>query len=74
MSELLEQPKQITVLALGGAGCRILRSLAAIPAAQSMRLLAVDTDAESLMRSGVEESCRLLFRDGREWRPLVPEL
>ena len=66
MSELLEQPKQITVLALGGAGCRILRSLAAIPAAQSMRLLAVDTDAESLMRSGVEESCRLLA--GARWR------
>lgn len=66
MSELQEKPKMITVLALGGAGCRILRVLAASPAAQSMRLLAVDTDAESLERCGVEESCRLLA--GSRWR------
>ena len=60
------KPKEITILALGGAGCRILRALAEAPAAQSLRLLAADTDAESLARSGVTENCRLLA--GARWR------
>ena len=60
------KPKEITILALGGAGCRILRALAEAPAAQSLRLLAADTDAESLARSGVAENCRLLA--GARWR------
>lgn len=66
MAEIQEQPRRITVLAIGGAGCRILRALSASPAAQTMRLLAVDTDAESLRRAGVKESCCLLA--GSRWR------
>ena len=60
------KPKEITILALGGAGCRILRALADAPAAPSLRLLAADTDAESLARSGVAENCRQLA--GARWR------
>ncbi len=45
-----EMPKKelMTLLAIGGAGCRILRRVAESSAADRLRLLAVDTDASAL--------------------------
>lgn len=57
------------VLALGGAGCRMLSRLAALPGAEQLQLYAVDTDRDSLQNCGLPaENCLLageLWRNGR---------
>ena len=58
--------KNITILALGGAGCKIISLIAGTPSAAGVRLLAIDTDAESLAASGLPESDRLLA--AAQWR------
>ena len=58
--------RNITVLALGGAGCRVMRELAGSSAAVGLRLLAADTDREALAASGLAPESRLLA--GELWR------
>ena len=58
--------RNITVLALGGAGCRVMRELAGSSAAAGLRLLAADTDREALAASGLAPESRLLA--GELWR------
>ena len=58
--------KKITILALGGAGCKIVSLIAGTPSAAGVRLLAIDTDAESLAACGLPESDRLLA--AAQWR------
>ncbi len=56
----------ITVLAIGGAGCRIVRFLASSELAANLRFRALDTDAGGLESSGLPpESCLLA---GARWR------
>ena len=56
----------ISIMAVGGAGCRIMRILRTLPGAESVRLLAVDTDRAALESSGLpEENCLLA---GEVWR------
>ena len=59
----------ICIMALGGAGCRIIREFSANPAAGKFRLLAVDSDLESLKNSGLPEEQWLqtgkLLRSGK---------
>ncbi len=58
---------KITILGLGGAGCRIIRRLAAdAERFPDLRLLAVDTDERSLAETGLPEENRLLA--GSNWR------
>ena len=60
--------KTITVMALGGAGCRILRKITENPLSGPLNLLAVDTDREALAASGVPPEKQILagvcWRDG----------
>lgn len=56
----------LTILGLGGAGCRIIRELNALPVASQLRLLAVDTDAESIAESGLPPEA--VLQASREWR------
>ena len=56
----------ITILAVGGAGCRIMRSLRTLPGAESLRLLALDTDRAALEATGLPEADQLLA--GEVWR------
>ena len=58
--------KNITVLALGGAGCRVMRELGALSAARGVRLFAADTDREALAGSGLPPEAQLLA--GELWR------
>ncbi len=58
--------KNITVMALGGAGCRVMQKISQEAQTGKLRLLAVDTDRESLAASGVPESGQLLA--GAHWR------
>ncbi len=59
--------EKLTLLAVGGAGCRIIREVAALAGPDArLRLLATDTDAEALSASGVPEENRLLA--GEIWR------
>lgn len=58
--------KEITVLGIGGTGCRIVGSLKENPQAAPLRLLAVDSDTDGLARSGLPEEARLLA--GARWR------
>lgn len=58
--------KVISVLAIGGAGCRVMRKIAGDVLAERLRLMAVDTDQDALAESGVPESDRLLA--GARWR------
>ena len=46
---------KITIMALGGAGCRIMKKFSTLTAAEKFRLIAVDSDLESLRDSGVRE-------------------
>lgn len=59
----------ITIMALGGAGCRIIREFAALESSGKFRLLAMDSDVESLEISGLPaENCiqvGKLLRSGR---------
>lgn len=57
---------KIVIMAVGGAGCGIMREFAASPAAERFRLLAMDSDADALRRSGLpEDDC---IQAGRLWR------
>ena len=60
---------KVTLLALGGAGCRIIRRIAGTPGAEKLRLLAMDSDEESLKESGLPaENCIIAgmnLRSGR---------
>ncbi|MDD3885926.1 MAG: hypothetical protein PHI35_03540 [Victivallaceae bacterium] len=60
------EKKVVTLLALGGAGCRILNAISGDPALSGIRLAAADTDSESLKNSGAPEADRLLA--GGVWR------
>jgi ABC-type sugar transport system ATPase subunit len=66
MDEIKE--KKISVMALGGAGCRILREIAKDPLAAPLNLIAVDTDRDSLAETGLPEEKQILagvcWRDG----------
>lgn len=66
MSESVD--KKISVMALGGAGCRIMRQIAGNPLAEPLNLLAVDTDREALEASGLPPEKQILagvcWRDG----------
>lgn len=61
--------KKITVMALGGAGCRILGELNTGEFPDNFRFLAVDSDIDSLQSSGLPEShwvqAGQQFRSGR---------
>ncbi|MBO5763573.1 MAG: hypothetical protein J6R85_06835, partial [Lentisphaeria bacterium] len=48
MNQVNQDPVPITVLGLGGAGCRTVGALAKMAPEGSLRLLAVDTDSRSL--------------------------
>ncbi len=69
MSEQKEHKIEIVVVGLGRAGGRIVGALHQLPGSESMRLLAVDTDAASLRECGIpEEMCVLAdekWRNGR---------
>lgn len=60
---------KITIMALGGAGCRIISRFVATASAERFHLLAVDSDVESLQTSGVGEAHWIqagrLLRSGR---------
>ena len=58
--------KKITVMALGGAGCRILREIAKDPLSAGLELLAVDTDQEDLAATGLPQEKQILA--GACWR------
>ena len=58
--------KMVTVLGIGGAGCRVLRGFVGSPAAASLRLLAVDTDRRGLEGLNLPEGSMLLA--GARWR------
>ena len=64
----MSEPK-ITLLGLGGAGCRIVRRISLLPGVEKLRLLAMDSDAESLAESGLpSENCIIAgmnLRSGR---------
>lgn len=59
----------ITILGIGGAGCRILRQISNTPGTENLRLLAFDSDTESLAESGLpKENCIIAgmnLRSGR---------
>ncbi|MBE6365247.1 MAG: hypothetical protein E7053_05795 [Lentisphaerae bacterium] len=60
---------RITIMAVGGAGCRIMQKFTALEAADKFRLLALDSDSNSLQNSGVSEENWIqagrLLRSGR---------
>lgn len=58
--------KMVTVLGIGGAGCRVLHGFVGSPAAASLRLLAVDTDRRGLEGLNLPEGSTLLA--GARWR------
>ena len=60
------EQKKITVLGIGGSGCRIVGILKENPLAAQLRLAALDSDSASLESSGLEEGVRLLA--GERWR------
>lgn len=64
----MSEPK-ITLLGLGGAGCRIVRQISLLPGAEKIRILAMDSDSESLAESGLpSENCIIAgmnLRSGR---------
>ena len=62
---VMEQ-KRITVLGVGGSGCRIVGILREQPLSAPLRLLAIDSDTSGLDSSGLDESSRLLA--GERWR------
>ena len=60
------EQKKITVLGIGGTGCRIVGILRENPLSAPLRLLAIDSDSAGLERSGLPEEERLLA--GARWR------
>ena len=61
-----ETTPKITIMAVGGAGCRVMREFLALGAADRFRLLALDSDADALQSSGLPESS--LIQAGKLWR------
>lgn len=61
--------KKITILGVGGAGCRIIRRIISTPGAEKLNLLAFDSDVESLEESGLPPEKRIVagmnLRSGR---------
>lgn len=61
--------RNITLLGIGGAGCRIIRQIAGTEGASGIRLLAFDSDLESLEESGLPPENRIVagmnLRSGR---------
>lgn len=61
--------ENICIMALGGAGCRIIGEFSALEEAKKFRMMALDSDVESLKNSGLpEENCiqvGKLLRSGR---------
>ena len=59
----------MTILGLGGAGCRIIRQVSLTPGAEKLRLLALDSDTASLEESGLPPENRIIagmnLRSGR---------
>ena len=47
--------ENICIMAVGGAGCRILGEISGSDEVKKFRLLALDSDAESLKNSGLPE-------------------
>ncbi len=62
----MKEQNEITVLGIGGTGCRIIGILKENPQASPLRLLAIDSDTTGLERSGLPEESRLLA--GARWR------
>jgi cell division protein FtsZ len=62
----LSEVGNITILAIGGAGCRIMRILRTLPGAESVRMLALDTDRAALESTGLPAENLLLA--GELWR------
>ena len=60
------EQKKITVLGIGGTGCRIVGILRENPLSAPLRLLAIDSDSAGLHGSGQPEEARLLA--GARWR------
>ena len=58
--------KNITILGVGGAGCRIVGQLAQWEASAAIKLLALDTDEKSLRATMLSEEQMILA--GRQWR------
>ena len=58
--------EKITILAVGGAGCRIMRLLKTLPGAENLHLLALDTDRAALEETGLPPENLLLA--GELWR------
>lgn len=58
--------EKLTVMAVGGAGCRIMAKLNSIPESAGLRLVAVDTDRQSLIDSTLPEQNTLLAAES--WR------
>ncbi len=61
--------RKMTILGLGGAGCRIIRQISLTPGAEKLRLLALDSDTASLEESGLPPENRIIagmnLRSGR---------
>ncbi len=57
---------KVTVLGLGGAGIKIINRLSSMSASRAMRLIAIDTDMESLAACPLPEENKLLAAEG--WR------
>ena len=61
--------RKITVLGMGGAGCRIIRHIKLAPGSERVRLLALDSDTGSLEESGLPPEARIIagmnLRSGR---------
>ena len=52
--------RKITVVGIGGAGCRIMRHIKLAPGAEKLRLLVLDSDTGSLEESGLPPECRII--------------
>ncbi len=50
----------VTVLGVGGFGCRIVRGMLGSPTARPLRLIAVDSDRQSLESTQLPENARML--------------
>ncbi len=61
--------RKMTILGIGGAGCRIIRQISLAPGADKLRLLALDSDTASLEESGLPPENRIIagmnLRSGR---------
>ncbi|MCQ2380294.1 MAG: hypothetical protein MJ025_05170 [Victivallaceae bacterium] len=51
---------EIAIIAIGGAGCKFMKELTAIPGGCNLKLMAIDTDAKSLFESGLPSESTIL--------------